>query len=542
MRLTEFIENVHERIRSIISDDRLHPDQREVLAKIMAGYRAKVSSNPASDPLAIYHFIHSARGRGPDETSFLSAAFCVLFLLCADLLDDIQDGEIDGGPHAAAGTPIAINNAVLMLVLAIEALRAAGAEGDGKGDALLEAFTDVGIEALHGQHLDLGTENASRSVEEVLEINRSKTSSLALIARTAAICAGCDGDAVALYGRAGRHMSGLVQLVDDVRDIFGKDRSPDLEGNKTTYPVAVFLDGADDAGIRRFEDLRARLPAGLEEIEQLFYEAGVVDRCAEAIEKERKGLHNLLASTGLHGPGHRMWLHIADALAASVYEIPMLECSKEILLPEGDWHERVREAAAEVHRNLAGASLPPPPALVPWHGREWVFVPEQKRIYYSDLQDQADEILPVQAATLGCSHEEAMGILRRTIPAVTAHELFHYWRWATGSITENMWLEEWAANRLAAAYLTRIDPDLARETLEVTRRISKTSDVELCAEAAAILAELVEQNERTPPEPRGYGMDTTQMILLQASMLEEIHSARLDLDTELSRWLPESAA
>jgi len=539
MRLEQFLSQVYSRVESLVTDGRLHPAQRDILSRFFARYRYKTAPNPASDPVAIFHYVHSARGAVPGERSFDAAAFCVLFLLSADLLDDIQDGELDGALHGAGGAPIAINNAVLLLVLALESLTRAMRDAGGGDGALahMSLFVRVAVQALRGQHMDLERDAGRRSVDQVLEINRSKTASLALIAESAALCAGCDEEAVALYRGAGERMSGLVQLVDDVRDIYGKPASPDLESGKTTYPIAVFLERASREERDRFERLRAALPESLPDIRRLLYDRSVVKECAEAIEGERSALHELLASTGIPGPGHRMWLHIADTLAGAVYELPHLECSAFILEPAGGWHDRVRAEVRRIAQRLGPLGLPPPPRFIPWHRREWVYVPEQDRIFYSDLQDQAEEIVPLQAAMLGASEEETVALLEETVAGVVAHELFHFWRKAAGVITGDLWLEEWAANRLAAAYLKRHEPALAKTSVGLAARIKRASGERLCAEAAKILEELSAPGTVPAPVARPYGMDPGQMVLMQAEMIGRIYAEDLDLSAEVARWL-----
>lgn len=540
MKLDDFLANVYSKVEELVTDEHLHPQQRDMLGRIFAGYRYKTSFNPASDPVSIFHYIHGATGSAPTERTYGAAAFCVLFLLSADLFDDVQDDDLDDAARDAGGAPIAINNAIALLSVALRSLGDVMEAEESQGAALahMRLFNRISILAICGQHMDLEPDDGSRSLAKVLEINEAKTSSLALITESAALCAGCDEATVASYRRAGQHMSALVQLVDDVRDIFGKVTSPDLSTGRTTFPVAVFRESATPADIEELRGLISRLPDSLSEIRELFYRSGVVDRCAEAIERERRQLHELLSSIGKPHPGHRMWLQVADSLAGAIYELPTLECSLPLYQPEGRWHRLVREQTATIHEHLEGRDLPPPPPFVPWHRREWVFFPEQNVVYYSDLQDQAEEIVPVQAAMLGATEEEATRLLWETVPGVAAHELFHFWRGATGAITEDMWLEEWVANRLAGAYIQRHEPGLTDTVLEVARRINLAAGGELDGNALEILDNLASMNSAEVHAARPYGMDLQQMILMQARMLTLIHSEELDLDEELARWLP----
>ena len=67
---------------------------------------------------------------------------------------------------------------------------------------------------------------------------------------------------------------------------------------------------------------------------------------------------------------------------------------------------------------------------------------------------------------------EVTRILWEQVPAVLAHEMFHYWRHVAGCITEDYWHEEWAANQLAVAYARQYANDVLVASVQLAERIA----------------------------------------------------------------------
>ena len=71
----------------------------------------------------------------PDATGVEFAVFCQLYLSALDLLDDVQDQDLAGKPHAEAGPAIALNSGLFLLFLGLAALER-GIAATGQLEAL----------------------------------------------------------------------------------------------------------------------------------------------------------------------------------------------------------------------------------------------------------------------------------------------------------------------------------------------------------------------------------------------------------------------
>src|SRR5690606_5443965 len=213
-----------------------------------------------------------------------------------------------------------------------------------------------------------------------------------------------------------------------------------------TYPIACFLESADEEQRSELTRLLGQLPESLGRLRELLYESGAVAAAAEAIEANRRSVHEHIASTRNEHAAHRTLLDVTDAVAHSVYVPPHLHCSASFYRPAGIWHERVREAQARFTERMTVFGLPQPPELRPWHAAQWVYVPERRTIFYPDLEQQAAEVLPYHCELLGTTDlDRAAALMHEQVHALLAHEMFHFWRDASGRLTLDHWHEEWAA-------------------------------------------------------------------------------------------------
>src|SRR5688572_431541 len=246
-QLASFLERVQMRVDRAICVPHFHSEQRALLAATVRQYRPYTEKNPLDDPIALLYLITQAWGRRLDAQVERVAAFCSLYLLAADLLDDVQDEDLAGKPHAAAGAAVASNNAVALLCLALRELHESleHESCEPQRHQFLELFGRISLLCVSGQHRDL-TQAGARTRAEVLELQMAKTASVSLVVECGALLARCDASASAAYRELGRRLAGVVQVRDDLRDVFGKSDSPDLRGSKLTYPLACFLETAGE--------------------------------------------------------------------------------------------------------------------------------------------------------------------------------------------------------------------------------------------------------------------------------------------------------
>lgn len=525
----EFLAVVTARSLATIEQAGFVAGQRALLARTVLRYEPLIRQNPLGNPLALIYLIAEAWRRPVDEQVLDLACFANLYLLAADLIDDVQDEELARTPHAEVGPAIAVNSGLALLFLSLDFLRRSALDGAGL-EARLSLFNRVSLRAVAGQHLDLLGERAARTPDEVLAMHEAKTSSLALIAECGALAAGVDGPTRARYRRVGEAMARLVQVVDDLRDLFGKPCSPDLVLGRPSYPVACLLDGADDAVAARWREVAAQADPGA--VRALLYDSGAVRRVAGTLERLRREIHREIAATGCRAAAHRTWLDTVDLLVSSVYQPAPLPHSTALYRPEGAWHREVARLVEGFFCRVAAFDPPPPPRLRPWHLPPWVFDARTKVIAYPDLEEQLGEIAPFQAELLGGAPFDVVGqILRGQAPAVLAHELFHYWRDAAGHLSPEHWHEEYVANRLAIAYCREHEPAALAAGLELAR------DVLARFPPTGAMLEVVRGAETLGALGPGYHMTLPAMAIAQLAMVRELSDRVGPLESEIELWL-----
>lgn len=515
------------------------PSQRELLLASAAQYRPRTHKNPLGDPLSVFYLIARAHRDEIDEQGVELGSFCFFYLAALDLLDDVQDHDLSGKPHGVAGAGMAINDALTLLFLGLSALeRCMRLEKSAQRRMLyLKIVNRVALTTGRGQHRDLLGEQGARGANDVLGMQREKTASAALLCECAALYAGVTDDERERYRMMGENLSLLVQLLDDVRDVFGKPRSPDLETAKMTYPLACFLEAADSEQKERFVALRQGLPGSLREIRKLFYESGAVREVARTMDRFRRAIHEQLAGFEEHCATHRLLLQVVDQLVEAIYAPEPIGATQALRAPRHGWHAHVQKLARELTMRLRPFGAPETPPLVPWHQPQFMYDKKRGVIFYPDIEGLPEETLPFQAMLLGESDlGKVAELMWRQAPAVIAHELFHHYRDAVGQLGSDMWLEELAANTLAIAYAARFEPAAVTGGVELASRVLARPEHRLSEQGERVLSGLLTP-ERPAAPAAGYGLDMHQTALVQLAMIRKLAEAPQDLEQALSRWL-----
>jgi competence protein ComQ len=540
MSLMEFLERVDARLDAAVLRPEFELTQRKLLLETVGLYRPAARANPIYDPLsrATFYFIVRAGGRAVDEQVELIAAFTSLYVLAADLMDDVEDEDLAGKPHERVGAAVATNDAVALLFLALDALQhAIELEPDtARRFAYYRILNRVSVTVVAGQHRDLTGHQEILSPSDVLGVYMAKSSStMSMITECAALLAGHDEAQRARYRRLGECFALLLQIRDDIRDVFGRTASPDLSLGRVTYPIACFLEQADARAKCQFARLSQELPESIGQIRALLYEQGTITACAEAMEQFRNEIHEILAATGNHSAPHRCLLWIVDGLAESIYHLPDIEASRPILEPHGPWHDLVRCHFEQALGRMATVVGQTPPKLRPWHLPQWMYAPDRQTIYYPDIEGLAEETLPFQAQLLGTGNlDEVAVVLHKQVPALVAHEMFHFLRHASERMTGDHWHEEWAANRLAVAYLRRFEPSALAASLEVASRILARYPLELDQRAEQVLRDA---HQCRPNAQAGYDMDITSIAIVGLEMVRRLAMEPIDFDAAVAELL-----
>jgi geranylgeranyl pyrophosphate synthase len=537
--LVGFLDAVESHVDEVILAGSFDDSQREQLLSAVAQYRPRTRNNPLGDPLAAFYLIARAHKPALDEQGLELGSFCRLYLLALDLLDDVQDNDLSGKPHARVGAGMAINDALTLLFLGLSALeRCMRLEpSSGRRMLYLKIVNRVALTTGRGQHVDLLGEKGARTKAEVLDMQRNKTASLTLICECAALYGGVNDEQREHYRNLGENLSLLVQILDDVRDVYGKRRSPDLETGKMTYPLACFFESATASDRQQFEQLKAALPDSLREIRQLFYRAGTLRDVASSMDEFRRAMHHELAALGEGAATHRLLLFVIDQLVETVYTPKPVAETEALRAPRSGFHAHVRRLAEELEARLRLVGAPKLPAFVPWHQPQWMYDKRRGTIFYPDVDGLPEETLPFHSALFGEPDlAKVAELMWRQAPAVLAHELFHYYRDTVGELGTDMWYEELVANTLAVAYSARFEPAALAGAVELAERALSLSESRLGAAAEQVLRGLLEAARPARPGS-GYDLDLEQAALVQLAMVRELARAPEDLETAIARLL-----
>lgn len=536
--------DAHTRVRRAVDYPDFCDDQRTLL-KATVERALGTGSGGLGDPLSIMFLLACAHGRPDTDACARVGAFCMLYVLALDLFDDVQDDDLDGKPHAEAGPAIAVNSAIALSFLAQRELHAAlpFLPSPQQQRALLALADRTGLAAVAGQHRDLLGSAGASTPDEVLAMQQAKTSSVILLAECGALLAGGDEDLCAHHRHIGEQLARIVQVRDDLRDIYAKRLSPDLATGKLTYPLACYLEEASDAERRDLARCLEGLPASMNEVRKRLYDGGAVMRSARTLETSRRSIHDRIATMNVARPGYlRLVLDIVDELSSGVYVVPELAPTAALRGPgAGPFARRVVAEGRRLVERLQPYGLPDDvPALMPWHQPHWMYVPDRHTIYFPDVDDLGDEILPFQAALLGCDDlDEPRERLTAQIPIVLAHEMFHFWRDAAGRLTEDHWHEEHAANALAVAYARLHEPRALADASSLAGHVIARAP-DLLDEKAR---ELLIACRQPRPDAKGYGMSPAKIAVVTLEMVRQLAASTASLDERVAELLgPRSTA
>ena len=541
--MTRYLTAVYAAASKAISDANFHPEQAQLLHEVLAEPQRAAVDRPVDDPLSTVYLVAVTHRRRLDQQAYHVGAFCLFFILSADLFDDIQDKDLDGTPHAQVDDAIAINNAIALCFLANDQLRQAIVlDPSSKRRArYLEMHSRVSLTAVAGQHRDLMKHHRTPTPAEVLKMQQAKTSSMALLCESGALLGHCDIATQHRYRLLGEQLARFIQVRDDLRDIFGKAHSADLRTGKVNYPIACFEQLATPQQQHAFSTLVQQLPESLPQLRSLLYETGAVNASAQALERCRRSIHELV--TQLPAGGEiaplRLVLDIVDSLAESVYVPRPLTVSKHMWRPRGLWHEQVRAEQQRFCRRTRRLGLPPPPRMKPWHLPQWMYMPSKRTIFYPDVQGLAADVLPFQSKLVGIKDlNEVAALMHQQIPTVLAHEMFHFWRDGCGRLTSDHWHEEWAANRLAVAYAARYTPTALERSLALAERVLARYGDQLDDQAEAVL----QRCQHVSIGAAGYQMGMLGVAVTTLEMIRRLAREAPNFEDEVQQLLAPPAA
>lgn len=535
-----FFQDIKNKVLFSFNDCKFEPLQLSLLKEGFNLYTKKSETNLYSNSLSIFYFIVKNYQKKFDEQAVLLGGFCTLYVLSLDLFDDVQDDDLNGKPYENVGIPIAVNNAITLLFLSIKFLsQAIELEKDiTRKSKYLEVFNKATILAVKGQHKDLMGIEGATGIKDVLDMQKEKASSMSMIAQCAAIFSGCNDEQIEKYRNIAEKMVLIFQIVDDFRDIYGKKISPDLTTDKFTFPIASFFESANEEQIIKFNELKRKLPESIKDIRKLLYENNVLSKSAETIEGLRKTIYKDLASIGATTPSIRTLLNTVDSFASTLYKLPFLEESKIYLQPHGFWHDNIKNLVNSFFKNMGQFNPPEKPVVIPWHLPQWMYDFKRNVIFYSDIEGQPEEIIPIHSKITGIADWDVVknGIEIQS-PFLMAHEIFHYWRKQSGKITDDYWYEEWVANNLAMAYIKTFLPELVEKTKTFLQIILSNPNFKLTDKGNEILDKLFTSNYKADSKVNYHQMDLEEIGYIQVYMTNKLLSFNYSLNEVVEEFL-----
>jgi len=218
--------------------------------------------------LSLPWFVYQATCQGqatggscdPQRSAPVAAAWHLLHC-AAKLLDDIEDGE-DSSLMFADLSPAQVINAATGLIfisqLALVSLRDLGLDSVRTLE-VVTAFNTATSRMVNGQAQDLAlTRGDVVSLEHLRKVQEAKSGEFfALSCRTGAMLGDASDCEIAACATFGYNLGMLVQMGDDLRDLW-RPRSPhDLAAARCTLPVVFALSSVDADARRRIERLLA---------------------------------------------------------------------------------------------------------------------------------------------------------------------------------------------------------------------------------------------------------------------------------------------
>jgi geranylgeranyl pyrophosphate synthase len=271
-------------------------------------------------PLITYQ---TASGEEP-RAAVPAAASIEMMVACADLIDDLQDGEADLSGRQAVSEAFEV---VWMLhYLSQKALLECQCRGIPERRLLNAARRVDGwaIRAMSGQHRDIASEALEGvAVEESLQMSLLKSASLTrCAAEVGASLATDDEEVIRSYGEFGMHLGMVGQLMNDIAAVWpGGPNKSDLRLGKMTPPITAGLRAAraghpDGVRVSKFIERVACEEAisdkDVEEVKWALWECGAIREVWTAAAIERAAGQRTVRELASKVPEAATLVHLID--------------------------------------------------------------------------------------------------------------------------------------------------------------------------------------------------------------------------------------
>lgn len=323
-RLESLVTGCDARVRAALRDPRVDPELQPTLLAYWdtvrrSDDRRQRDQAALSTIAAMFLLVALSEGvSAPDDALLEAAAGCELYVLGVSIFDAIQDDELEP-PLTQLGAARASNAALIVFVLACDRILQLGDALEPTPRARLRTLlTSRSLLSGAGQHRDLSCVLPD-SIEQAATQAQDKTAAIPMTAELAALAAGCDAERVALYGRLGRESALVRQCGNDLRDLFGKRRSDDLESGKWSLPLVAFWHRARPEQRAEFTALRDALPGSAEALRRVLFTSGAIFEVARLMERARLNIHEALRALGREDAPVALLGALADSTTARLY-------------------------------------------------------------------------------------------------------------------------------------------------------------------------------------------------------------------------------
>lgn len=528
---------VFERLSEVLDSPQLECDRR-LLKRLLWRLHPEHMSSGNGEPLSLLHTVARAWATEVGPVGRHVGAFCLLHLTGLGVIDDVQDEDLAETAFRAMSPGLALNYGFTLLALGLEELRLAAQQDPvpERRQRWLGLLSSSILQAVAGQHRDLECQAEELSPEQVQSMHTAKTSSVALVVECGAALGGAPDRVLEHYRRFGACFSQVVQIIDDLRDIYGKQESPDLSSNRATYPLACFFQRAAPEDRVAVREALAELPGSLATLRRILYASGAVGQCAATVQSLQRQMGKALVATGNRSRAHERLMEQVEAWGSLVYR-PSSH-ARQPLFSEGleGFGQSVARAAARFVQEIRSLGLSPPdaPRLVPWRAARFEYRPGPETLHFPDLDDPECTAVESAAYSVLGDSRAVRAFFERFCPLMVAHEMFHHWRKIANRLGTDEWEEERVANRLAAAYAWRFQPALAAAAFELFEGLAGPTEHRRhdCAHSPQLGAA-----EWLPPRGSMGELDAAQKVQAHLHMLREFLSADLSLEVELQNLL-----
>ena len=266
-----------------------------------------------------------------------------LLHLAAHVLDGIEDGEPDDALWASLNKSQALNAATGLIFAAQRALTDLPRLGVSVSLALtlVDDFGYTVLRMCAGQHADLAVQNtADLSLEQYWAIMAAKSGDFfSLACRAGALLGTEDTRRVAHYTEFGYNLGVLLQISDDLTDLWKSGRQNDLTAGQQTLPILYALNVASREQRVDLRQLLSRAPDDAEaeaKAQEMIINLGAPAYLLVEARVRHRRAKDALRAAGQFSPAYDQLLALVDRVMPALSLIHPVGGVEDGLFPSPD--------------------------------------------------------------------------------------------------------------------------------------------------------------------------------------------------------------